>query len=53
MHVLKLLANQHPVAPDGVRMHWGVAGCGLVTVAKLQLLSGLPHDNRDQQWNWG
>ena len=34
-HVLKLLANQHPVVPDGVEACQGAMGHGLVAVTKL------------------
>ena len=47
MYVLKLPANQHPVALDKVRVCWEVTGCRLVTATKLQLLNGLPYYDGD------
>ena len=46
-HVLKLPANQHPVAPDGVGACQEVVGCELVAAARLQLLNGLLYYNGD------
>ena len=36
-YVLKPLANQHPVVPDGIGACWEVTGHGLVAAAKSQL----------------
>ena len=48
MYVLRPLANQHPVAPDGVGACWEVVGHRLVTAAKLQLSNRLPYYDGDQ-----
>ena len=53
MYVLKLLANQHPVVLDEVRVCWKVTGHRLVAATKSQLLNRLPYYDGDQWWNWG